>query len=91
MIAPFEPGLVREVEPGNRVISYGVSSTGYDVRLSPAEFKIFRHIPGTIINPKRFNPENLESVELHTCEDGSYFVLPAHSYGLCVTQERIAM
>ena len=32
------------------------------------------------MNPKRFNPANLEPTELH--EDGDYFILPAHSYGL---------
>ncbi len=74
-----------------RVISYGLSSYGYDLRLSPNEFKVFRHIPGTIINPKRFNPDNLDKVELHTDEDGDYFVIPAHSYGLGVALERLAI
>lgn len=74
-----------------RVISYGLSSYGYDLRLSPKEFKVFRHIPGTIINPKRFNPSNLESVQLHTDEDGDYFVIPAHSYGLGVALERLSV
>jgi dCTP deaminase len=94
MITPFVPRLVRTVDKDTfleKVISFGLSSTGYDVRLSPVEFKIFRHIPGTIINPKRFNPANLEAVELHSSDDGQYFVLPAHSYGLCVTKERVAM
>jgi dCTP deaminase len=74
-----------------RSISYGLSSYGYDLRLSPKEFKIFRHIPGTVINPKHFNSGNLESVKLHSDEDGEYFILPAHSYGLGVTLERVAM
>jgi len=100
MIAPFEPRLVRKVklldpDPlaiGHRrrpVLSYGTSSYGYDLRLSPKEFLIFRHIPGTVMNPKRFNPDNLEPTALHQDEDGDYFILPAHSYGLGVALERL--
>lgn len=88
MIAPFEPQLIRRVE-GVPVISYGLGSFGYDVRLSPSEFRIFRHIPGTVVDPKNFNPENLEPAKLHQDESGSYFVLPAHSYGLGVALERL--
>jgi dCTP deaminase len=88
MIAPFEPSLVRQTD-GLPVISFGLSSYGYDLRLSPAEFRIFRHIPGTVVDPKNFNPANLEPAALHTDNDGSYFVLPAHSYGLGVALERL--
>jgi dCTP deaminase len=90
MIEPFEPHLIRQVD-GLPVISYGLSSYGYDLRLSPSEFRIFRHIPGTVVDPKNFNPANLEPVELHTDESGSYFVLPAHSYGLGVALERLSV
>ncbi|NMG57398.1 dCTP deaminase [Geitlerinema sp. P-1104] len=88
MISPFEPQQVRRVGDVP-VISYGLSSFGYDIRLSPAEFRIFRHIPGTVVDPKNFNPDNLEPTRL--CEDanGSYFILPAHSYGLGVALERL--
>ncbi len=95
MISPFESRLVREidhVEAGSlrHVISYGLSSYGYDIRLSPVEFRIFRHIPGTVVDPKKFNPQNLEPTQLHTESDSScYFILPAHSYGLGVALERL--
>ncbi|MBF2051223.1 MAG: dCTP deaminase [Leptolyngbya sp. IPPAS B-1204] len=94
MIDPFESHLVRAVPvAGNGltrpVLSYGLSSYGYDIRLSPSEFLVFRHIPGTVVNPKRFNPHNLESVPLQSDEDGDYFVIPAHSYGLGVALERL--
>ncbi|NJR52333.1 MAG: dCTP deaminase [Leptolyngbyaceae cyanobacterium CSU_1_3] len=88
MIMPFEPQLVRHVD-GLPVISFGLSSYGYDLRLSPSEFRIFRHIPGTVVDPKHFNPANLEPATLHEDENGSYFVLPAHSYGLGVALERL--
>ncbi|MBE9110551.1 dCTP deaminase [Nodosilinea sp. LEGE 07298] len=96
MIAPFQPSLVRQLEPadkslGQPVISYGLSSYGYDIRLSPAEFRIFRHIPGTVVDPKNFSPANLEPTELKTDASGSYFILPAHSYGLGVALEKISV
>jgi dCTP deaminase len=90
MISPFEPRLVRRAE-NFPVVSYGLSSFGYDIRLSSVEFRIFRHIPGTVVDPKQFNPENLEPTKLHTDENGSYFILPAHSYGLGVALERLAV
>lgn len=90
MIAPFEPSLIRQVED-RKVVSFGASSYGYDLRLSPKEFLIFRHIPGTVVNPKRFSKENLEPAQLHEDEDGQFFVIPAHSYGLGVALERLEM
>lgn len=92
MIDPFEPKLVRQIEINSlsrRVISYGLSSYGYDLRLSPKDFRVFRHIPGTIVDPKNFNPANLEAASLHCDDQGDYFILPAHSYGLGVALERL--
>jgi deoxycytidine triphosphate deaminase len=78
-------------EPGKPCISFGASSYGFDIRLSPKDFRIFRHIPGTVINPKAFNPDNLISAELHEDEYGRFFILPGHSYGLGVALERLQM
>lgn len=94
MISPFEPSLVREIKGDSSsekcpVISYGLSSYGYDIRLSPIEFRIFRHIPGTVVDPKNFNPQNLEPSPLHQDNNGNYFILPAHSYGLGVALEKL--
>lgn len=96
MIQPFQPSLVRQLEDaekplGQPVISFGLSSYGYDIRLSPAEFRIFRHIPGTVVDPKNFSPANLEPTALRADESGSYFILPAHSYGLGVALEKISV
>ena len=85
ILEPFQAGLVRHLDPEKHqqpVLSFGCSSYGYDLRLSAKEFLIFRHVPGTVMNPKRFNPANLEPTPLHQDEDGEYFILPAHSYGL---------
>ena len=96
MISPFVPELVRRMETweGDMLrrrpaLSFGCSSYGYDLRLSPDDFRIFKHVPGTVMNPKRFNPANLESVPLLSDEDGDYFILPSHSYGLGVALERL--
>ena len=96
MIEPFQLDLVRQVivndfdgEPIRKVLSYGCSSYGYDIKLSAKDFKIFRHVPGTVMNPKRFNPANLEPVALERDGDGAFFILPAHSYGLGVALEKL--
>jgi len=92
MLNPFQSKLVRHLDPKRKkraVLSYGCSSYGYDLRLSSNEFLIFRHVPGTVMNPKNFNPKNLERTSLHNDKDGDYFILPAHSYGLGVALERM--
>lgn len=92
MINPFQSNLVRHLDPNhkkNSVLSYGCSSYGYDLRLSSKEFLIFKHVPGTVMNPKKFNPENLEKTILHEDKDGKFFILPAHSYGLGVALEKM--
>jgi dCTP deaminase len=93
MITPFEPKLIRVVTgwKNKKVLSYGLSSYGYDIRLSSKEFRVFRHVPGHIVNPKAFNTETLEKVELQSGQYGEYFILPAHSYGLGVALEKLDM
>src|SRR5437773_5864730 len=56
MIEPFEPSQVKTVE-GRKVVSYGTSSYGYDIRCS-TEFKIFTNINSTIVDPKAFDERN---------------------------------
>jgi dCTP deaminase len=90
LITPLVPQLERHIGV-IPALSYGCSSYGYDLRLSPKDFKIFRHVPGTVMDPKRFNPQNLEQVKLHADSEGMWFVLPAHSYGLGVALERLQM
>ncbi|KAF3883708.1 MULTISPECIES: dCTP deaminase [Nostocales] len=91
MIVPFEKSLIRQLE-NRKVISFGLSSYGYDLSLSELDFRVFRHIPGTIVDPKRFNPKNLETAVLQEDEDGSkYFVIPANAYGLGVSREKVSM
>ena len=61
MIEPFAPELVRQ-GPNGRIVSYGVSSYGYDVRVAN-EFKIFTNINSTIVDPKEFDERNFVDFE----------------------------
>jgi dCTP deaminase len=91
LIAPFEDRLVREVD-GRRVISAGVSSYGYDLRLAPDGFRVFSPIASVEIDPKNFDERSLIEAPLLTAADGSkYWLLPPHSYALGVTIEAFKM
>lgn len=80
MIEPFEAGQVREVG-GNKIVSYGTSSYGYDVRCSN-EFKIFTNVYSTVVDPKHFDEKSF--VDLH----GDVCVIPPNSFALARTVER---
>src|SRR5688500_2959488 len=86
MIEPFLPELVREVN-GNRIISAGASSYGYDMRLADDGFRIFSSVHAKEIDPKRFDEQySLIEPQLHASDDGSrYYLLPPHPYGLVLT------
>jgi dCTP deaminase len=79
MIEPFEPGQVREVN-GRRIVSYGTSSYGYDVRCA-AEFKIFTNINSTIVDPKDFDPNSFVDFSGDIC------IIPPNSFALARTVE----
>ncbi len=79
MIEPFESGQVRDSEQG-RVISYGTSSYGYDVRCSD-EFKIFTNINSAIVDPKNFDPNSFVDVKSDVC------IIPPNSFALARTVE----
>ena len=79
MIEPFAPEQVREVD-GRRVISYGVSSYGYDVRCAD-EFKVFTNINSAIVDPKGFDPQSFVDVK------GDSIIIPPNSFALARTVE----
>ena len=91
MIEPFLPELVKE-KNGNRIISAGASSYGYDMRLADDGFRVFSPIRGFEIDPKHFDEASLIEPPLLTAADGAnYYLLPPHHYGLGVTVERFKM
>lgn len=91
MITPFSPTQIRTLSDGTPAISRGLSSFGYDITLSASEFRIFRRIPGDVVNPKAFTIDHLEWSTLQTGPEGSWFILPAHSYALAVSAERFCI
>ena len=54
MIEPFEPSQVRFAPDGHKIVSYGTSSYGYDIRCAD-EFKIFTNVHSTVVDPKNFD------------------------------------
>lgn len=79
MISPFIEKQVRENENG-KIVSYGVSSYGYDARVSN-EFKIFTNVNTTIVDPKNFDNDNLVHKEGEVC------IIPPNSFALARTVE----
>lgn len=79
MIEPFAENQVRDSEQG-RVISYGVSSYGYDVRCS-REFKIFTNVHSATVDPKAFDDKSFIDVESDVC------IIPPNSFALARTVE----
>ena len=79
MIEPFAEGQVRTQE-GRKIVSYGTSSYGYDVRCA-GEFKIFTNINSTIVDPKNFDPKNFVDFEGDVC------IVPPNSFALARTVE----
>ncbi len=79
MIEPFEPGQVKELK-GKKIVSYGTSSYGYDIRCS-TEFKIFTNINSTIVDPKAFDEKSFVDYRGEVC------IIPPNSFALARTVE----
>ncbi len=75
MIEPFVDSQVR-----NGVISYGVSSYGYDIRVAD-EYKIFTNVYSAIVDPKQFDPRSMVDFKGDVC------VIPPNSFALARTVE----
>src|SRR2546423_13953006 len=79
MIAPFEGGQVREAN-GHKVVSYGTSSYGYDIRCS-REFQLFTNLNSTIVDPKNFDDKSFVDFK------GDFCIIPPNSFALARTVE----
>ncbi|NKB38127.1 MAG: dCTP deaminase [Gammaproteobacteria bacterium] len=79
LIEPFEAGQVKQNESG-RIVSYGTSSYGYDVRCAP-EFKVFTNINSAVVDPKDFDSNSFVSVNESVC------IIPPNSFALARTVE----
>ena len=79
MIEPFAAEQVRQVN-GHKIVSYGTSSYGYDVRCA-SEFKIFTNINSTIVDPKNFDEKSFVDFGGDVC------IIPPNSFALARTVE----
>ena len=79
MIEPFEPNQVKQ-QNGHKIVSYGTSSYGYDIRCSD-EFKLFTNINSTIVDPKNFDANSFVDVKNDVC------IIPPNSFALARTIE----
>ncbi|MEM6985024.1 MAG: dCTP deaminase [Pseudomonadota bacterium] len=79
MIEPFEASQVREID-GRKVVSFGTSSYGYDVRCAD-EFKIFTNVNNAIVDPKEFDAGSFVDFKGDSC------IIPPNSFALARTVE----
>ena len=79
MIEPFCDGQVRTNEAG-RLISYGLSSYGYDLRVSD-EFKVFTNVFSSVVDPKNFDPASFVDLKTDIC------IVPPNSFALARSVE----
>jgi len=79
MIEPFEPNQVK-YNGSERLISYGTSSYGYDLRCA-RQFKIFTNINTSIVDPKKFDEKSFVDFEGDVC------IIPPNSFALASTVE----
>ena len=79
MIEPFEAGQISSMG-ADRIISYGTSSYGYDIRCSD-EFKIFTNINSAVVDPKNFDESSFVDYQGDVC------IIPPNSFALARTIE----
>ncbi len=99
MIEPFVDGQVKTLEDGSRAISYGLSSYGYDLRVS-REFKVFTNIFNTVVDPKGFDSKSFVDIDTDVCivppnsfalaRSVEYFRIPREALTICVGKSTYA-
>jgi dCTP deaminase len=80
MIEPFAEGQVRQNDSGARAISYGLSSYGYDLRVSD-EFKVFTNVFNSVVDPKNFDDRSFVDFKTDVC------IVPPNSFALARSVE----
>jgi dCTP deaminase len=80
LIEPFIPHQVKMDESGSPLVSYGLSSYGYDLRVAD-EFKVFTNVYNTIVDPKNFSADSFVDIK------GPYCIIPGNSFALARSVE----
>ncbi|HSR62824.1 MAG TPA: dCTP deaminase [Gammaproteobacteria bacterium] len=79
MIEPFEPEQIKQNGSG-RIVSYGTSSYGYDVRCAD-DFRVFTNINSAVVDPKNFDSNSFVDIKSDVC------IIPPNSFALARTVE----
>ena len=79
MIEPFIENQVRKIN-NKRVVSYGLSSYGYDLRIGN-RFKVFTNVYNSVVDPKNFREDSFVDIEADSC------IIPPNSFALAVSIE----
>jgi len=80
MIEPFEESQVKQLPSGERCVSYGLSSYGYDIRVSD-EFKVFTNVYNSMVDPKNFTEDSFVDIQAEKC------IIPPNSFALARSVE----
>jgi dCTP deaminase len=80
MIEPFSEEQVRTLNCGTKAVSYGLSSYGYDLRVSN-EFKVFTNVYNSIVDPKNFTENSFVDITASEC------IVPPNSFALARSVE----
>ena len=99
IIEPFFDRLIRHNESGERIVSYGLSSFGYDIRVSD-EFKVFTNVYNTVVDPKQFTEDAFVEMKCDACiippnsfalaRSVEYFRIPRNVLALCIGKSTYA-
>lgn len=80
MIEPFFPEQVRVNDQGEKIVSFGLSSYGYDLRISE-EFKVFTNVYNSLVDPKNFTEDAFVDIRAKEC------IIPPNSFALARSLE----
>ena len=80
MLEPFVDHQVRQLDNGQRAISHGLSSYGYDLRVAD-EFKVFTNVFNTVVDPKNFDAKSFVDLQGDIC------IVPPNSFALARSVE----
>lgn len=99
IITPFVDHLVRHDDNGKKIVSYGLSSFGYDIRVSN-EFKVFTNVYNSIVDPKQFSEDAFVDMQVDECiippnsfalaRSVEYFRIPRSAIALCIGKSTYA-
>ena len=99
IIEPFVDHLVRLDEDGDKIVSYGLSSFGYDLRVAD-EFKVFTNVYNSIVDPKQFSEDAFVDMKVAECiippnsfalaRSVEYFRIPRSCIALCIGKSTYA-